>query len=270
MDTQRYYTIGEFAQLCHTTKDTLIHYDQEGVFCPETTGSNGYRYYSAYQVEVFEVVRIFRELDMPLDEIGNYMRVRSPQNLVSLLHKQQELIKGKMQYLSWIEHALGVKEQEVRQAMETPAGEVFVRNMPVRYLMLSPRMTSYDEVTFIQAFSDLIMECEHHEIPLEYSLGAMRDLHAVQSGDYESYTHCYTRLIRRVAGCYRAKEGAYLCTYHAGNFDTVGPAYQRLLEGASSQGLQLEGPILEDSIFDLLCGRDYNDYKLLLNVRIKP
>ena len=42
-------TTGEFARIMRITKETLFHYDEIGVFQPELTQTNGYRYYSIYQ-----------------------------------------------------------------------------------------------------------------------------------------------------------------------------------------------------------------------------
>ena len=41
-----YFTTGEFAKICSVSKQTLIYYDRVGIFSPDITGSNGYRYYS--------------------------------------------------------------------------------------------------------------------------------------------------------------------------------------------------------------------------------
>ena len=42
-------TTGEFARIMRITKETLFHYDEIGLFQPELTQPNGYRYYSIYQ-----------------------------------------------------------------------------------------------------------------------------------------------------------------------------------------------------------------------------
>ncbi len=41
-----YLTTGEFARLAGVTKHTLFHYDNIGLFQPEFTDENGYRYYT--------------------------------------------------------------------------------------------------------------------------------------------------------------------------------------------------------------------------------
>lgn len=51
-----YFTTGEFAKICSVSKQTLIYYDRVGIFSPDITGSNGYRYYSYTQIETFTVI----------------------------------------------------------------------------------------------------------------------------------------------------------------------------------------------------------------------
>ncbi len=40
-----YFTTGEFAKLFGIKKQTLFYYYQCGIFKPDLTGENGYRYY---------------------------------------------------------------------------------------------------------------------------------------------------------------------------------------------------------------------------------
>jgi len=57
MDRHEYMTTGEFASAMGVSKDTLFHYDDIGLFCPEKVSENGYRYYSIYQMETFDTIR---------------------------------------------------------------------------------------------------------------------------------------------------------------------------------------------------------------------
>jgi DNA-binding transcriptional MerR regulator len=63
-------TIGEFSRLTHLSVKALRHYDAIGLLRPaEVDGASGYRRYATAQVPVAHVIRRFRDLDMPLDEI---------------------------------------------------------------------------------------------------------------------------------------------------------------------------------------------------------
>ena len=92
MNNERYITTGEFAKLTGVTKHTLFYYDKIGLFSPEIKKENGYRLYSFEQLEVFDVIQILRELDMPLEEIREYMDHRSPGRLLELFQKERDLI----------------------------------------------------------------------------------------------------------------------------------------------------------------------------------
>ena len=83
-----YFTTGEFAKICSVSKQTLIYYDRVGIFSPDITGSNGYRYYSYTQIETFTVIAMLRDLGVHIREIKAHMDCRSPEALIrlSLIH----------------------------------------------------------------------------------------------------------------------------------------------------------------------------------------
>ena len=74
-----YFTTGEFAKLFGIKKQTLFYYDQCGIFKPDLTGENGYRYYSYTQPETFAILVMLRELGVSIQEIKAHMDHRSPE-----------------------------------------------------------------------------------------------------------------------------------------------------------------------------------------------
>ncbi|MEU7143582.1 MerR family transcriptional regulator [Nocardia sp. NPDC046473] len=65
-----YLSIGDFSRATHLTVKTLRHYHQIGLLAPaEVDPHTGYRRYTTEQLSVAQVVRRFRDLDMPLEEI---------------------------------------------------------------------------------------------------------------------------------------------------------------------------------------------------------
>lgn len=82
MDRHEYMTTGEFASAMGVSKDTLFHYDDIDLFCPEKVSGNGYRYYSIYQMETFDTIRMLRDLGMPLKEIRDMLAHRSPERVM--------------------------------------------------------------------------------------------------------------------------------------------------------------------------------------------
>lgn len=63
-------SIGEFATVTHLSVKTLRHYHDTGLLEPERIDPHsGYRYYSTEQVPTAQVIRRFRDLDMPVRDI---------------------------------------------------------------------------------------------------------------------------------------------------------------------------------------------------------
>lgn len=108
-----YFSTGEFAKLCNVNKKTLFHYDEIGLFKPEIVKESGYRYYSIYQLEIFDMIYTLRDLGVPLKEIKSFMDKRNPnsvvelfeyktneiENEIKLLRRKQEIMSNKMKLI---------------------------------------------------------------------------------------------------------------------------------------------------------------------------
>jgi len=63
-------TIGEFSRLTHVSVKALRHYHEVGLLEPaDVDSSTGYRFYATAQIPTAQVIRRFRDLDMPLDQV---------------------------------------------------------------------------------------------------------------------------------------------------------------------------------------------------------
>src|ERR1700723_3455313 len=63
-------TIGDFSRATHLSAKTLRHYHQVGLLEPaDVDPGTGYRHYDTDQVPTAQVIRRFRDLEMPVDEV---------------------------------------------------------------------------------------------------------------------------------------------------------------------------------------------------------
>ena len=63
-------TIGEFSRVTHLSVKALRHYDEVGLLQPaHVDSSTSYRHYATAQVPAAHVIRRFRDLQMPLEQI---------------------------------------------------------------------------------------------------------------------------------------------------------------------------------------------------------
>jgi DNA-binding transcriptional MerR regulator len=69
-DVTRYLSIGDFSRATHMTVKTLRHYHQIGLLEPARIDPHtGYRHYATDQIPTAQIIRRFRDLGMPLDQI---------------------------------------------------------------------------------------------------------------------------------------------------------------------------------------------------------
>jgi DNA-binding transcriptional MerR regulator len=79
-------SIGDFSQIMHLSVKTLRRYHEAGLLEPaEVDPHTGYRYYSTAQVPTAQVIRRFRELGMPVREVGEVLATTDPEARSALI-----------------------------------------------------------------------------------------------------------------------------------------------------------------------------------------
>jgi MerR family transcriptional regulator, thiopeptide resistance regulator len=63
------FTVKQLSKLAGVTPRTLHHYDAIGLLKPTRVGENGYRYYGDKSLLRLQQILLYRELDLPLDDI---------------------------------------------------------------------------------------------------------------------------------------------------------------------------------------------------------
>lgn len=72
-------TIGEFSRLTHVSVKALRHYHDVGLLAPaDIDRGSGYRFYAAAQAPTAQLIRRFRETDMPLEQIKAVLATSDP------------------------------------------------------------------------------------------------------------------------------------------------------------------------------------------------
>lgn len=124
MKKNNYLTISEFSKISEVSRKALIFYDNAGLFSPEYTGENGYRYYSHEQIYMISVINILKELGMPLNEIKTYMQTPSPSQAVWLLENQEHILSQKIEHLRRIQDMLIAKKEKLKEGIRTDLSEI--------------------------------------------------------------------------------------------------------------------------------------------------
>lgn len=265
-----YLTTGEFAKLAEVSKHTLFHYDKIGLLSPEIrTSENQYRYYSISQLELLEIITLLKELGMPLTEIKSYLNNRTPSLFIDLLTKEQVCIREKIQTMQRMEHWIQEKLKLLNQLSTTSLNIISVEYLEEKYMLTTP-VHSMQEKAIAETIQHLFLHAKKHHLQSPYGVGGVRDLSSFDLS-IEKYTYFYLLLdyaVKEIPLEARSS-GRYLCAFHCGSYDTLNNTYEKMLQYASENTLQLTGLFYEDVLIDTLTVKNEEDYILKICAPIK-
>lgn len=266
-----YFTTGEFAKLFDIKKQTLFHYDDIGVFSPEIKGENGYRYYSFGQIEVFNVITILKDLEMPLKDIKDYLDKRSPEELISLLKKEKKVIEDKIKELNKIHSLIQRKIDITDFACNVDKSTLKLEKLRSSLLVKTkaPEVSTHKNIAI--ALANHIKYCDEHNIYSAYSIGGMLTLDDLKNELYSNYKYFYTQLedISNSSSNFEKEEGLYLIAYHEDGFYTIDETYKKLLAFIEENNLIVKSYFYEDVLLDDLSVKGYENYTLKISVKVE-
>ena len=239
-------TIGDFSRATHLSVKTLRHYHRVGLLAPaDVDRDTGYRRYTTDQIPTAQVIRRFRDLDMPLDQIHAVLAAPD-------LRARNELISA---HLASLEQDLARTQSAVASLRELLTGPSAVA--PVSHRRVDATMAA--AVTAVVTMGDL----------LPWYLGALGELHATleargvrasgpaggiyagelfadERGEATVFVPTATevqRLGRVEPVVVPAAELAVIV--HPGSLADVDRAYGALAAYVASHALRVDGPIRE-------------------------
>jgi DNA-binding transcriptional MerR regulator/effector-binding domain-containing protein len=90
-------SIGDFSRMTHLSIKALRHYHDVGLLVPaEIDATSGYRFYEPDQVVTAQVIRRFRDLEMPVDEIKAIVIAPDPSDRNEVIVNHLERMQGQL------------------------------------------------------------------------------------------------------------------------------------------------------------------------------
>lgn len=152
MENNELFQIGEVAKLFHLSVSILRHYEKIGLVQPEYKDPDtGYRYYSSRQFECLNTIRYLRALDMPLEEITEFVKNRNIEQIQTLLLKQKEKVLARQQELALIERKIDNRLNQLNIALTSKLDVITLEKKPARRLALLKKKlipTSYLDLEY--------------------------------------------------------------------------------------------------------------------------
>ena len=128
-----YLKTGEFAELAGLNRRTLHYYDQIGLFSPDHTGDNGYRYYSVSQLDRLALIITLRDLGVSLKDIRACLDSASTAQMNLLLEQQDQEIDRSIARLQQRQQLLRETLAENRSFAEHLGRGCYIQTWPAEH-----------------------------------------------------------------------------------------------------------------------------------------
>lgn len=274
---KNFFSIGELARQQGISRQTLLFYDRIGLFRPAYTDpANGYRYYSIKQLDELDTICIMKRIGLSLGEIGAYLKSYTLDESLLALRRQQaaierqiselQLVKSRVeQRCAQLEHAAAIRARSDRVTVETLAAQhLLVQAVSAPY--------SLDQVSI--ATKECFVRSFREGLPIFYQSGAIVPRERILAGHYTEAAYAFVPIERteHTAGVITLPAGRCVCTYHRGDYRSIGSSYERLLRHCAAHGLRICSDSYEFAINDYLSTGDESEYltKLVFYLADEP
>lgn len=250
MKKNTYLTISGFSKISEVSRKALIFYDNIGLFSPEYTGENGYRYYSHEQIYIISVINILKELGMPLDKIKTYMQTPSPSEAVWLLENQEEILSQKIDRLRRIQDLLLSKKERLREGIRADTAAVQILYREKTPLFISDAFHAERSQISDDIWLGFYLKCKENNIAFGYPEGFLVSKDDLLSGKTSVASHIICHVGDPAYANSFMPEGNYLTAWGKGGSEDTGPVYQRSLKYSKEHHITLVGNAYEERLID--------------------
>lgn len=249
-ELEKYFSTGEFANLCRVKKQTLFHYDEIGLLSPQIKKENGYRYYSYEQFEVFQVIALFKEFGVPLKEIKVLLKDKKPINMITLLKEKSLEIEEKIKSLNHLQAIIQTRLQLAEHALKTDFSSISLQYLDEETFMISENILEEAEQKYTTVIPELIHYTQLHKLDRGYPIGAMLAREQIQKKEFYNYEHLYIKIPEEIEKihCHTRPQGLYVVGYQKGA--ETEHAYDRIIQFVREKGLKIAEYAYEEYVID--------------------
>ncbi|MCC2865057.1 MerR family transcriptional regulator [Anaerovorax odorimutans] len=271
MEEKIYFTSGEFAKLCGTTKETLRHYHNKGILMPQKKGENGYFYYEAWQFFEFDLIGLLIYAGNSLEQIREYLQAHSTERFLKLMDSSKERLLRKK---AKIENMLRVVENTVSLAslgLTHDGTQLTIVPCKTEYYLTVPiKESDYENKrNLLDAFSQFWAHSAENPLIGEYPYSYVVPEESYSAGDYA---------IKYIAGkldepsekqdIHTKWAGRYGMLFHYGSIDTAAESCRRLCEELRALNLEPSGPLYVDELISNHVTPEEKDHVTKVSIRV--
>jgi DNA-binding transcriptional MerR regulator len=238
--------IGDFSRATQLSVKTLRNYHRLGLLEPaQVDAETGYRRYTSNQISTAQIIRRFRELDMPLDDIAAVLRAPD-------VRTRNDLLAGHLARLESELAQTGAAVSSLRSLLYGPPPELPVTHrteLAIQSAAISSVVDLEDLGTWFQgALGELYATVDAQRIATDGAPGAViaNEFFSDDRGEITVFLPVVGSLrpVGRVApALLPATELAAIV--HCGSHNDIDLSYGALASYVSQRALAIDGPVRE-------------------------
>lgn len=154
------FSIGQVAKIHNMTIETLRHYDRVGLLRPSYTNKEtGYRYYSAKDFIILDLIKQCKSMGLSLEEIKNIIEnYTSPESVLDVIGRQKVIIDKKIEELNRVKNNITFLEERIKSSLDEGLNEIFIKEYDEREFIKydnTNRFTEEFEVNLSKALAEV-------------------------------------------------------------------------------------------------------------------
>ena len=260
------FSIGEVAKYQNISKQTLIFYDKVGLFRPAWVDpENGYRYYSASQLDYLDTILIMKQIGFSLQEIKDHMQHYDLDSSLAMLHRQLDVIDQKVAGLRMIRSRVQNRcdQMEAARAHRAPGRPgIGLEDAPEQELFCLPVAAPYTMREISIATKQCFAQAFQEELPTFFQSGVRVPLERILA---ERYTEASTAFLptaktSRAGNIHPLPGGLCATLYRRGDYLSIGATYERLLAFCRERRMKLLSDSYEFCVNDYITTGDESEY----------
>ncbi len=252
------FSAGELAKYQNISKQTLLYYDKIGLFQPSYTDpQNGYRYYSAEQLDYLDTILIMKKIGFSLNEIKAQMQNYTTENSIISFQQQLEVIGAKIQELSLIQSRLKHRCEQVQQAYTKKYSEPIVDMTNEIFLLYHDVSQPFTMQEISIATKKCYAQALTNNLPIFFQCGVSVPLKKIREERYIEASRAFltTEQVPSIQNIMCLPKGLTAALYHFGNYYEIANSYIKLIQYCKNHNLKIVSDSYEFCINDYITSR---------------
>lgn len=260
-----FFSIGELSKYQNISKQTLIFYDKMGLFRPAYVDpNNGYRYYSANQLDELDTILILKKSGLSLQKIKELLEHYTTGNSLKVLRDQLGIIDQQMEELRMIRSRLAQRCSQLESAKlhEENASEPRVERTPSQYILFRPVEPPYSLREISIATKQCFAQSFQEHLPIFFQSGVIVPYQRILEGRCTEAAFAFLPIepTDQAANIRKIPAGKCAVIYHQGDYLSIGRSYETLRQFCQDQRLKITSDSYEFCINDYITTGDESEY----------